>query len=79
LDDRITIGGGNDFGIAQFGLCKYAFTARGGYRFKKIPFITHLNLRFNDYKLNSAEAWTQIYNASIELTWRFKGSTTINR
>jgi hypothetical protein len=69
---KLSITGGQDFGAAVFGLCRYSVNGGFVYRFEKIPFTMRINARFNDYKLNPVDGWKRIYNGSIDVAYRFK-------
>ncbi len=66
------INAGQDFGVADFGLCRYS--VNGGFICKpdKIPVTVRMNLRFSRYQLTSGEAWKQLYSGTIDVLYRFK-------
>lgn len=72
LNKKITLTGGQDFGIAAFGLCRYSVNGGLTYRPAKTPVTLRTNLRYNTYKLNEIDNWHKIYGGNIEVTYRFK-------
>ncbi len=68
----LTVTGGQDFGVASFGFCKYSMNWGVMYRFKKPEFIIRTNLRYSTFELNEGEKWTNLYSGNIDLTYRFK-------
>jgi hypothetical protein len=72
LNRNLSLSAGQDFGVAAFGLCRYAINGGFLYRFEKIPFTTRLNTRYNTYKLSETADWKNIYSGSIDIAYRFK-------
>ncbi len=72
LSKQFNISGGQDFGFADFGFCRYALNGGIVYRFMKIPVITRINLRYNTYELDHTQPWKNLYSGNIDLTWQFK-------
>ena len=77
LNSHVALSGGQELGFANFGFCRYAANGGVQYRFNKLPLMLHVNLRYNDYELNSEDGWKRLYSGNIEMTWQFK--TTVQR
>ena len=72
LSKQFSVSGGQDFGVAGFGFCKYGLNGGFTYRPEKKPYTIRVNLRFTDYELNAAENWQQLYSGNIDLVYKFK-------
>ncbi len=72
LSKKFTLSGTQDFGVAFFGLCRYAAGIGGMYRMEKIPLILRLNTRYNTYALNKGTSWKEIYSCNLDVAYRFK-------
>lgn len=72
LNKTFSVSGGQDFGTAPFGFCRYS--ANGGVvcHFRKKPFITRVNIRYNTFKLTENEPWKRLYSGNLEFIYRFK-------
>jgi hypothetical protein len=72
LSKKFTLSATQDFGVAFFGLCRYAAGLGGTYRMEKIPLILRLNTRYNTYALNKGTSWKEIYSCNLDIVYRFK-------
>ena len=72
LDKIFTLTGGQDLGVASFGLCKYGANAGLVCNFQKKPISLRMNFRYSTYQLNSGDSWKQLYNGTLDLMYRFK-------
>jgi len=72
LSKKLSITGGQDFGVAGFGFCKYGINGGVMYRPEKAPVTIRLNLRFTTYELNAGESWQQLYGGNIDVLYKFK-------
>jgi len=76
LDKQLSVGGGNDLGVSDFGFCRFSLTGNVSYMLKRLPIVTRLNMRFNTYQLNIDNPWANIYSGSLDIAWKFKTKTT---
>jgi len=72
LGQQVSLSGEQDFGVADFGFCRYSAACGIAYTFLHAPFIVRTNIRYSDYELSPGEGWKQLYSGNIELTWQFK-------
>lgn len=72
MNRQISINGGQDIGVARFGLCKYSVNGGIRYRFDKMPIDIRANVRYTTYELNADQSWQTLYSGYMEVTWRFK-------
>ena len=72
LNKKFSVSGGEDFGVAPFGFCRYSINGGVMYHPVKYPVMLRMNLRYNRYKLNEGDPWQEIYSGNIDLTYRFK-------
>jgi hypothetical protein len=72
LSKKLSVTGGQDFGIAGFGFCKYGINGGFMYRPEKMPVTFRVNLRGTTYELNAAEKWKQLYGGNIDVLYKFK-------
>lgn len=75
LNKKFSVAGGQDFGVASFGFCRYVATGGVVCRFVKVPITARANMRFNTYELSEGAAWKQLYSGNIDLSYRFKVKT----
>ena len=72
LNKMVSITGGQDFGLAPFGFCKYSMNGGFVCNFKKKPVTLRMNFRYSTYQLDAGQSWKQLYNVTLDLSYRFK-------
>ena len=72
FNKMVSISGGQDFGLATFGFCKYSVNSRVTYRPEKSQMTFRLNFRYTTYQINQGDPWKQIFSGKIDMLYRFK-------
>jgi hypothetical protein len=72
FNERWSLSGGLDMGVARFGLSKYGATVGCQYVFQKIPITIRAMTRYNSYGLEERRPWRQLLGGSLDVLWRFR-------
>ncbi len=75
---QFNVNAGQEFGIANFGFCRYAFTGGCMYTSKRLPLTTRINLRYNTYQSVQYGAWSNLYSGTLDLLWQIKKKQVID-